>query len=60
MSTSEDSTPPDNSHSSPSPDILQVAADNDWKSALSRDDTWKEAVQSRKKGWDIVDGIPFF
>ena len=33
---------------------------DDWSYELSKDDTWREAIQSKMKDWSLVNRIPFF
>src|SRR5258708_1527227 len=39
---------------------MEPRSTEDWKEALARDDTWREAIHSRRKDWGVLDSSPLF
>ncbi len=40
--------------------ILSPISTDEWKEVLSSDDTWREAICSRMKGWEVLNSSPVF
>src|SRR5258708_23478992 len=45
---------------SPVPSPFPNMTDKEWKDAPARDEMWKEAICTGKKGWKLLKDSPFF